>query len=142
MIPVVVESDSRLVAIESILARHTVKRIVYVAPILLLIFTMTSGGLGAWSSALGVGVVIGNFLLAGGILAISARIGLRAYYAAAMIGFLLRLGLFTGAVLLVASLVDVDRTAFGLSAIVAYLVPLTLEAVSISKGKDRELNWL
>lgn len=138
----VVESDSQSVAIESILARHTVKRMVYVAPILLLVFTLTSGWPGTWSSALGVAVVIANFLLAGAILAVSARIGLRAYYAAAMLGFLLRLGLFIGAVLLVASLVDVDRIAFGLSAIVAYLAPLTLEAVSISKGKDRELNWL
>lgn len=138
----VVESSTPAVDIETILARHTVRRTVYVAPILILVFSMSSGWLGAWSSALGVGVVIANFLLAGAILAGSARIGLKAYYAAAMLGFLLRLGLFIGAVLIIASMVDVDRTAFGLSAIVAYLGPLTFEAVSISKGKDRELNWL
>ena len=93
------------------------------------------------SAALGVVVVIANFLLAGAILSISARISLQAYHAAALIGFFLRLGLFVGAVYLIATLVEVDRIAFGISAVVAYFVLLTWEAVSISRGRERELSW-
>ena len=45
----------------------------------------------------------------------------QAYRAAASpIGFLLRLGLFVGAVYLIATLVEVDRIAFGVSVVVLY----------------------
>lgn len=123
------------------MARHTVARSVYVAPPLILLFAMTAGWDGAWSSALGVVVVIANFVLAGAILSVSANIGLRAYHAAALIGFLLRLGLFAGAVYLIAATVDVDRVAFGITTVVAYLVLLVLEAISVSKGGETELMW-
>ncbi|HEY7469543.1 MAG TPA: ATP synthase subunit I [Acidimicrobiia bacterium] len=127
--------------IEANLARSTVARAVYVAPVLILLFGLVRGWDGAWSAALGVLVVVLNFLLAGAILSISARISLQAYHAAALIGFFLRLGLFIGAVYLVASLVEVDRIAFGISAVVAYFALLTWEAVSISRGRGRELSW-
>lgn len=133
--------DQRPVAVESVMARHTVARSVYVAPPLILLFAMTGGWAGAWSSALGVAVVIANFVLAGAILSVSANIGLRAYHAAALIGFLLRLGLFAGAVYLIAATVDVDRVAFGMTAVVAYLVLLVLEAIAVSKGEEMELMW-
>ncbi len=127
--------------IESNLARDTVARGIYVGPILVLVFGLLRGWEGAWSAALGVIVVIANFLLAGAILSISARISLQAYHAAALIGFFLRLALFIGAVYLIASLVDVDRIAFGISAVVAYFALLTWEAVSISRDRERELSW-
>ena len=127
--------------IESNLARDTVARGIYVGPVLILVFGLLRGWDGAWSAALGVVVVIANFLLAGAILSISARISLQAYHAAALIGFFLRLGLFVGAVYLIATLVEVDRIAFGISAVVAYFALLTWEAVSISRGRERELSW-
>jgi hypothetical protein len=136
-----VSVDGPPVDIESTLARHAVARAIYVAPIIIAAFWLLRGWQGAWSSALGVAVVIGNFLLAGAILSISARISLRAYHAAALLGFFVRLGLFMGTVYLIAALVEVDRLAFGLSAIIAYLALLTLEAVAFSKGKERELSW-
>jgi len=49
--------------------------------------------------------------------------------------------LFVGAVYLVASLVEVDRIAFGISAVVAYFALLTWEAVAISKNRERVLTW-
>ncbi len=128
-------------AIEANLARDTVARGVYVGPVLVLVFGLLRGWDGAWSAALGVVVVVANFLLAGAILSISARISLQAYHAAALIGFFLRLGLFVGAVYLIASLVEVDRIAFGVSAVVAYFALLTWEAVSISRSRERELSW-
>jgi hypothetical protein len=128
-------------AIESDLARATVARAIYVGPVLVLIFGVLRGWDGAWSAALGVVVVIANFLLAGAIMSVSARISLQAYHAAALIGFFLRLGLFIGAVYLIAALVEVDRTAFGISAVVAYFALLTWEAVSISRDREREPSW-
>ena len=58
------------VPVEAIIAKHTVTRAIYVAPVLILIFGLTRGWEGAWSSALGVAVVVANFLLAGWILSI------------------------------------------------------------------------
>jgi hypothetical protein len=133
--------DHGPVGVESALARHTVARGVYVAPLVIMVFGLVRGWDGAWSAALGVGVVVVNFLLSGAILSISARISLQAYHAAALIGFFLRLGLFIGAVYLIANAFEVDRLAFGISAVVAYFALLTLEAVSLSRDRERELSW-
>ena len=135
------DADKNPVAIESVMARHTVARAVWVAPALIAVSWLLRGWDGAWSSAIGIGVVIANFLLAGAILSISARISLQAYHAAALIGFVLRLGLFVGLVYLISVTVEVDRLAFGITAVVAYLTLLVLEAVAVSKGKERELTW-
>ncbi len=129
------------VAIESRLAWNTVSRAIYVGPVLIAIFWLTSGWTGAWSSALGVAIVVGNFLLAGAMLSISARISLAAYHAAALLGFFLRLGLLTLTMLVIANLVPIDRLAFGITAVVAYLVLIGAEAVAVSKGKEKELEW-
>ncbi len=128
-------------AIEANIARNAVARSVYVGPALVLVFGLLRGWEGAWSAALGIAVVVANFLLSGWILSISARIGLQAYHAAALIGFFLRLGLFVGAIYLIANVVEVDRLAFGISAVVAYLALLTLEAMSLNRGRERELSW-
>jgi len=136
-----VSVDQQFAGVESVMARHTVARAVYVAPILILIFAFISGWQGAWSAALGVAVVVANFLLAGAILSISARISLQAYHAAALFGFFLRLLLFVGAVYVIAETVEVDRLAFGITAVVSYLALLVLEAVAVAKGKERELSW-
>lgn len=128
-------------AVESVLARHTVARSVYVAPALVAIFWLTRGWDGAWSAAVGVGVVVANFLLAGAMLSISAKISLAVYHAAALFGFFLRLALMVLTVLLIAQLLPIDRLAFGISAVVAYLVLLSWEAVAVSKGRERNLDW-
>lgn len=128
-------------AIEANLARDTVARAIYIGPALVILFAVLRGWDGAWSAALGVAVVIANFLLSGAILSISARISLQAYHAAALIGFFLRLGLFVGAVYLIANLVEVDRLAFGIAAVFAYFTLLTWEAVSMTRGREKELSW-
>ena len=127
--------------LEANMARETVARGIYIGPILVLVFGLLRGWDGAWSAALGVVVVIANILLAGAILSISLRISLQAYHAAALIGFLLRLGLFVGAVYLIATLVEVDRIAFGISAVVSYIALLSWEAVSITRDREREPSW-
>ena len=127
--------------LEANLAKETVARAIYIGPMLVLLFGLLNGWDGAWSAALGVVVVVANFLLAGAILSISLRISLQAYHAAALIGFLLRLGLFVGAVYLIATLVEVDRIAFGISAVASYMALLAWEALSITRDREREPSW-
>ena len=134
-------ADSSEVPVESILARHIVARTAYVGPVLIVLFGLIGGWKGAWSAALGVGIVVANFLLAGAILSISARISLKAYHAAALIGFFLRLVMFVALVLIVSATIPVDRVAFGVTAVAVYLVLLVLEALAMSKRKERELSW-
>jgi len=128
--------------VESILARHTARRAIYVGPVVVALFWLTRGTEGALAALLGVAIVVGNFLLSGAILSISARISLAVYHAAALIGFFLRLGLITLTMLLIAQLVDIDRMAFGISVVVVYLALVTLEAVAVAKGRERNLDWI
>jgi hypothetical protein len=138
----VTTEEREQVAVESVLARHTVARAVWVGPPLILLFASAGGWVGAWSAAIGVAAVIVNFLLAGAILSISARISFAAYHAAALFGFFLRLGLLVLTILLIARFVPLDRLAFGISAVVSYLVLLTWEAVAVAKGRERDLDWI
>jgi hypothetical protein len=43
--------------------------------------------------------------------------------------------------LLIAKYTPIDRLAFGITAVVTYLVLVAAEAVALSKGKERELEW-
>lgn len=63
------------------------------------------------------------------------------YHAAALFGFLIRLGLIMAAVLIIARVTDVDRLALGISAVASYLILLTWEAVAISRGAERDMQW-
>jgi hypothetical protein len=127
--------------VETVLARHTVRRAVVVGPPLVLLFGLLRGADGAIGSAAGVVIVVGNFLLAGAMLSVAARISLAAYHAAALLGFFLRLGLIAVTMFAVAELIDVDRPAMGITAVVGYLVLLSWEAVAVARGSERELEW-
>ncbi len=127
--------------VEATLARHTVKRAVYVGPVLLTIFWATRGVDGLIASAIGMAVVVGNFLLAGAMLSVAARISLGVYQAVALFGFFLRLGLITLTVLIISRLVELDKLALGITVVVAYLSLLAWEAVAVAKGAERELEW-
>ncbi len=128
-------------AIEAQMAWHTVRRSVFVGPPLVLLLWLVRGGSGAWAAAFGVVLIALNFLASGWLLSVSTRISLAFYHAAALFGFVLRLGLLTLTVLVVTRYVDLDRLAFGISAVVAYLVLITWEAVMVARGAERELEW-
>jgi hypothetical protein len=87
-------------------------------------------------------MVVANFLLAGAVLSWAIRVSLTMYHAAALIGFLLRLGLIAGSMLVVVQFVDLDRLSFGIAAVVSYLALLTMEALAVARGRERELDWL
>ncbi len=127
--------------IESVIARHTVRRAVVVGPLLVGAFWLARGASGALAAALGTVIVAGYFLLSGAMLSVAARLSLAAYHAAALLGFFLRLGLIALTMLAVARVTDVDRAALGITVVVAYLSLLGWEAVAVSRGRERELEW-
>jgi hypothetical protein len=129
------------VPVEAILARHIVARTVIVGPIVILGAWLFTDRLGAVSAAIGVAIVAANFLLSGAVMSWAAARSMQAYHAAALLGFFLRLGFITVAVLLVANMFDVDRRALGIAAVVAYLALLTWEAVAVMNGSRREIEW-
>jgi len=127
--------------IEAIIGKNIAKRSLFVAPILALIFGILQGWPGVVAALIGVVIVVGNFLLGGYILAWAARVSLNLYHAAALFGFILRLGLITVSMLAIANVTDLDRLALGVSVIVSYLVLLSWEAVAIVNGAERDLEW-
>ena len=128
--------------VEKVIAGHTARRAVVVGPILVAVFAATRGLDGAVAAAIGVAIVVGNFLLAGMILSVTARISLALYHAAALFGFIIRLGLIAVTMLVVAALIDADRLAMGITVVVASLALLTWETVAVAKGSERELEWI
>lgn len=128
--------------VEAILARHTVVRAVVVGPIAVAAAWALRGADGAVAAAIGVVVIVLNFLASGLILSTAARISLGAYHAAALFGFVLRLVTITVSMLVVARLFEIDRVAFGVTAVGTYLVLLTLEAMAVARGDERDLEWM
>jgi hypothetical protein len=127
--------------IEAIMGRNTAKRAVFVAPALMVGFGLFRGWEGAIAAAVGVAIVAGNFVLSGYIMSTAARISLSLYHAAALFGFIIRLGLITASMLLIAAVTDIDRLAMGVSVVVSYLVLLSWEAVAVTRGAERDIEW-
>jgi hypothetical protein len=127
--------------VEATLARHIARRAVVVGPIVVAGAGIIRGIDGAIAAAVGVAIVVANFLLSGILLSAAATISLTLYHAAALIGFLLRLVLITVVMLLVAHMFEIDRVAFGVAAVVSYLVLLTLEAAAVVRRGAKEFEW-
>ncbi len=117
-------------------AKSTVRRSVIVGPMIIAIAWLIWSWDGAWSAALGVAVVVGYYMITGVFLSMAARISFAAYYAAALLGFIVRLGLIAATMYLLANILPVDRLALGVSVVVAYLALLILEAKALA-GKRR-----
>lgn len=128
--------------VEQVIAKHTVQRAVIVGPLLIGLFGILRGLDGAIAAAIGVAIVAGNFLLGGAMFSVAARISLSLYHAAALLGFFIRLGLIAVTMLVVAALFEVDRLALGITVVVSYLVLLSWEAVAMTRGSERELEWI
>ena len=122
--------------VELDMAKTTVRRSVVVGPIIVAVSGLIWGWTGAWSAALGILVVVGYYLITGMLLAMAARISFAAYYAAALLGFIVRLGLIAATMYLLANILPVERVALGVSVVVAYLALLILEAKTLA-GKRR-----
>ena len=127
-------AEQRPVELET--AKSTVRRAVVVGPVVIALSWIIWGWDGAWSAALGVVIVVGYYLITGIFLAWAARISFTTYYAAALLGFIVRLGLIAATMYLLASIWPVDRLALGVSVVVAYLALLVLEVRALA-GKRR-----
>ena len=97
------------------------RRGVIIAPAAIAVGAVFWGTDGALSVAYGLGLVVVNFLLAAALLGWSARISLALMAAAALFGFLVRLGLITAAVLLVRNEPWVELVPLGLAIIISHL---------------------
>ncbi len=127
--------------LEAKIARKMVLRVWWLGPLIVgAAWVLRSGG-GAIAAAIGVAIVAVNFLIAGEILSRAARVSLKVYHAAALLGFFVRLGFITLSMFIVASLVEIDRPAMGVAAVVAYMALLSLEAWALMNGERRELEW-
>ena len=103
------------------------KKGLIVAPVIIAICGVIWGGDGAWSSAYGIAIVLANFLLAAGIIAVTARISLGLMMGAILFGYLIRLGLIFLAVWLVKDAGWISLPALGATIIVTHLGLLAWE---------------
>ncbi len=128
-------------SVELIVARETVRRASVIGPIVVFIAWIFRGSAGASAAAIGVVVVAGNFLLAGAILSRAARHSMKAYHAAALAGFVVRIGLITASMFLIASVFEIDRPALGVAAVAVYFILLIWETWALTRGSGREYEW-
>ncbi|MGE3620098.1 MAG: ATP synthase subunit I [Acidimicrobiia bacterium] len=122
------------VAPEPLVARDIARRALPFVPVLVLAGLLGWGPAGAASVGYAVAIVVANLLLAAWMLATAARISYGLLMAAALFGFLLRLGLVSVAVLAVRDAGWVEPVPLGLALVVTHLGLLLWEMrfVSIS----------
>jgi hypothetical protein len=98
-----------------------VRRGLIASPVLIAVCAIIWGGDGAWSCAYAIGIVLANFALAAGSIALSARISLGLMMATVLFGYLVRLGLMFLAVYLVKDAGWISLPALGATIIVTHL---------------------
>lgn len=97
------------------------------APLIVAVCGVIWGGDGAWSSAYGVAIVLGNFALSAATIAVTARISLGLMMGGVLFGYLIRLGLIFVAVWVVKDAGWVSLPALGATIIVTHLGLLAWE---------------
>jgi hypothetical protein len=98
-----------------------IKRGLIVAPLLLAVSGVIWGMDGVWSSAYGIAIVLANFALAAGSIAMAARISLGLMMAATLFGYIIRLALIFLAVWLVKDAAWISFPALGSTIIITHL---------------------
>ena len=104
-----------------------IKRGLIVAPILVAIAAIIWGGDGAWSALYGIALVLVNFALAAGSIALAARISLGLMMFATLFGYLIRLALIFLAIWLVKDAGWISLPALGATIIITHLGLLVWE---------------
>jgi len=108
-------------AVETQIAGDMVKRMIPIAPVIVVIAGVLGGSRGAWSALLAVAVVATNFLLAAVSLSWAARISPVALMATAFGGFLARMGLVTAVILAVRHTSWINLTALAITILATHL---------------------
>ncbi len=109
------------VAPEVSISRDLVRRGLIAAPVLVAVSGVVWGVDGALSGAFALALVLCNFALAALLIAWTAPVSLSLMMGAILGGYLVRLGIITGAVLLVKDFSWVDIPALGTGIIVSHL---------------------
>jgi hypothetical protein len=117
---------------EGQIVRDMLKRASWAAPALVIVFGLIWGVPGALSTLYGIGLVCLNFALAAALTTWAARISVAMLGAAAMFGFLIRLGIIFAAVLLVRDAWWVSLVPLGITIIVTHLGLLFWEMKFVS----------
>ncbi len=112
---------------EVTVSNDMIKRGLVVAPVLIAICGLIWGLNGAWSGAYAIAIVLVNFALAAGIVAVTAKISLRLMMASVLFGYLVRLGLIFLAVYLVKDGGWISFPALGATIIFTHLGLLVWE---------------
>mgnify|MGYP001765367805 CR=1 FL=1 len=107
--------------------KDMIKRGLIVAPLIIAVCGFIWGMNGAYSAAYGIAIVLVNFGLAAGLVAVTARISLGLMMGAVLFGYLVRLGLILLAVLLVKDAGWISLPALGATIIVTHLGLLVWE---------------
>lgn len=114
------------------IAGDMARRALPLAPVVVLLAALPWGVDGALSAAFAIVVVVVNFLLAAWMLAAASRIGYGLLMAAAMLGYLVRIGLIGLAVWAVKDATWVEPLPLGLTLIVTHLGLLLWELRYVS----------
>ncbi|HEX2782255.1 MAG TPA: ATP synthase subunit I [Ilumatobacteraceae bacterium] len=112
---------------EVTVSNDMVKRGVLVAPVLIGLCGLIWGANGAASGAYAIAIVLVNFALAAGIVAVTAKISLRVMMASVLFGYLVRLALIFLAVYLVKDAGWISLPALGATIIFTHLGLLVWE---------------
>lgn len=117
---------------EAQITRHMLTRGLVVVPVLVAISGFAWGADGAVGCAYGIALVFMNFILAAGLISVTARISLGLMMGTVLFGYLLRLGIIFGAVMLVRNADWVSLPALGFTIIVTHLGLLFWEMRHVS----------
>jgi hypothetical protein len=98
-----------------------IKRGLIVTPLIVAICGVIWGLNGVWSSLYGVGIVLANFAIAAGIIALTIRISFTLMLGGVLFGYLFRLGLIFFAVFAVRDAGWISLPALGATIIVTHL---------------------
>jgi hypothetical protein len=134
--------------VERSIALDLARRAAFVAPLVVIVAGLFRGLDGAASAALGLVLAVANFLATAAGLSWGARRSSSTLAAVAMGGFVVRMGLLLGAMLLADALFDwVDVIVLGLTLFVTHLgllfwelrsVSLTLAAPGLRRDRHRQ----
>jgi hypothetical protein len=133
-----------MIMVETSKPEHTMVRRALVlgavaAPVAFLVGTAAGGAAGGWSAVLGVVVVVANFVVHGLSLAWAAAVSVTLLQVVALVGFVVRMGVILGVLVLL------DRTAFfsplifGITAVVGTFGLLGYEARLVARGLGASL---
>jgi len=114
------------------LAKDIVRRGIVGGPVLVGVCAWVWGCGGLWSRAGGLGLILFNFGLAASVITWSVRISPGGLMAGVMSGYLIRLGILTGAYLLVRDGGWFEAMPFIVTLIAAHLVLLVWETRQVS----------